>query len=700
MDTVEERKNKFLVWSNDNLGEGTDILYAPYLERLGVLLREFNMNNGKEYFDNFFYYRSYEEFKDVYTEIIEQTDDEISKILRGELVRYSDYYSKQKLEWKQKYAQMVYDHEEGDKTNNFEGIVAFGVLLRAYLKYLYYAEDSSLTYPERSKKVLLTGSEFDDSLNYWLYAPGDNARLWDEFYQSNVMGIGWDYLGDLKEYNSRIEIENKIAEHRNDGKKPRNDSKAVWNFLREIKTGDVVYAKAGMKRIVGRGVVTGEYYYDNDASEYKHRHKINWTNEGSWYLKGQVAMKTLTNFNEYPDVLVYIDSLINGEAVEENSLLVNEFKTWLSQQVQPNGEFLNDKTIAQKVSSLRDIEKYFTTIVFGETNTEELKKIREIVLENKNYDRYKGVSGSSLDYYIRYVESRPTIGENEPYLISDFLVDVFTDKKQIIRLQSVLQNKKNLILKGAPGVGKTFVANRLAYLMMKEKDDSRIQMIQFHQSYSYEDFIEGYRPKSDGEGFELKEGPFVKFARKAMRDSERDYFFIIDEINRGNMSKIFGELMVLIETDKRGKSINLLYSNEKFWVPENLYIIGMMNTADRSLALLDYALRRRFAFYEIEPAFENNTFKDSLAKMENANKVSKVIGEIIKLNKLISEELGRGFQIGHSYFTGKAFVENADKRIGEVIEYEIIPQLYEYWFDDEDKATEWAIRLRGACDGD
>lgn len=136
--------------------------------------------------------------------------------------------------------------------------------------------------------------------------------------------------------------------------------------------------------------------------------------------------------------------------------------------------------------------------------------------------------------------------------------------------------------------------------------------------------------------------------RKATRDPERDYFFIIDEINRGNMSKIFGELMMLIESDKRGKSINLLYSNEKFSVPANLYIIGMMNTADRSLALLDYALRRRFSFFEISPAFENDTFKNYVKGLGSPEKLIKVINTIKELNLIVSDELGTGFQIGHS----------------------------------------------------
>lgn len=575
-----------------------------------------------------------------------------------------------------------------------------GTLLRSYLKFLYYAENPQLVYPKKESKTSTLDGQVDDSVNYWLYAPGDDARLWEDFYSWGVMGLGWDFLGDLEKYQNRSEVEKLISEQRNDDKRPYNDSKAVWDFYQEIKPGDIVYVKSGMKKLVGKGIVTGEYYFDQNAPEYKHRHEVNWTNKGEWELRGKVAQKTLTIFNEYTDWIVYADGLINGEDVEEKALLVNEFRVWLSQQVQQNGELLNDKTIAQKISSLKDVENHFHVTIFGESDTEALKNIKETVLSDDSYDRYKGVSGSSIDYYIRYVESRPSVEENEPYTKGDFLSEVFIDEDQLGKLQSVLQNKKNLILKGAPGVGKTFVADRLAYLMMEEKDESRIQMIQFHQSYSYEDFIEGYRPKADGEGFELKQGPFVKFARKASRDPERDYFFIIDEINRGNMSKILGELMMLIETDKRGKLVNLLYSNEKFSVPANLYIIGMMNTADRSLALLDYALRRRFSFYDIAPAFENPTFLEYINSIGSPTKVLKVIGAIKSLNKTITEELGKGFQIGHSYFVGDAYKVDAESRLSEVVEYEIIPQLYEYWFDDEEKAEVWAEKLRAAYVGE
>lgn len=698
--TADNQKKQFSGWAKENLGEHVGNWYAPYLEQLGKLLKNFNLDGGHSYNENFFYYTDFEDFKVVYMEIIGDSNDAVNNVVKGKSPRYPNEYAQRKLDWNKKYVNMLIENGENRNPDNFGGIADLGSILRAYLKFLYYAEDPSLTYPKKEKKTATHDGEIDDSINYWLYAPGDDARFFEEFYKENVMGLGWDYLGDLSQYSTRSEVEKVIADTREDERRPTNDSKAVWDFFKEIKPGDIVYAKAGMKKIVGRGVVIGEYYFDNEANEYKHRHSINWTNKGAWELKDKVAQKTLTNFNNYLDWIVYVEQLISGDSVEENSLLVNEFKTWLSQQVRQNGEYLNDKTITQKVSSLKDIENHFGVIVFGETDTEALKNIKETVLADESYDRYKVVSGSSLDYYIRYIESKPVVEENDPYSQSDFLSEVFIDESKLQTLQSVLQNKKNLILKGAPGVGKTFIADRLAFLMMGEKDESRIQMIQFHQSYSYEDFIEGYRPKADGDGFELKQGPFVKFARKATRDPERDYFFIIDEINRGNMSKIFGELMMLIESDKRGKSINLLYSNEKFSVPANLYIIGMMNTADRSLALLDYALRRRFSFFEISPAFENETFKSYIDGIDSQEKVLKVIDAIKGLNLTVSEELGTGFQIGHSYFVGEAFEVNADKRVKEVIEFEIIPQLYEYWFDDESKAEEWATRLMGVANGE
>ena len=222
------------------------------------------------------------------------------------------------------------------------------------------------------------------------------------------------------------------------------------------------------------------------------------------------------------------------------------------------------------------------------------------------------------------------------YSKDDFLNEVYMDEDTYNTLTELLEAKYNVILQGAPGVGKTFAAKRLAYSIMGQKDTSRVAMVQFHQSYSYEDFIQGYRPSKDG--FELENGTFYKFCKEAEEDNERPYFFIIDEINRGNLSKILGELMMLIEKDKRGEKIKLLYSNEWFTVPQNVRIIGMMNTADRSLALMDYALRRRFAFFDFAPAFSSEGFKNYLAE-KNSPKLESLITAVESLNNTISSDL-------------------------------------------------------------
>lgn len=293
-------------------------------------------------------------------------------------------------------------------------------------------------------------------------------------------------------------------------------------------------------------------------------------------------------------------------------------------------------------------------------------------------------------YYIY----REKVGENlnASYTKADFLSQVYMTEERYDTLVALLKNKKNLILQGAPGVGKTFTARRLAYSMMGEKDNDRIEFIQFHQNYSYEDFIMGYKPQE--EGFKLKRGIFYQFCMKAVEQPNKDYFFIIDEINRGNMSKIFGELLMLIEKDYRGTKATLAYSGESFSVPKNLYIIGMMNTADRSLAIIDYALRRRFSFFEMEPGFNSDGFKAYQESLQNET-FNALIEQIIDLNREIKmdDSLGEGFRIGHSYFCGQETC--TDEWMKSVIYYDIIPMLQEYWFDDKQKVQRWENLLIG-----
>ncbi|MCR5480212.1 MAG: AAA family ATPase [Ruminococcus sp.] len=284
------------------------------------------------------------------------------------------------------------------------------------------------------------------------------------------------------------------------------------------------------------------------------------------------------------------------------------------------------------------------------------------------------------------------------YTKEDFLKDVFLTEPEYDKLRSLVLRKKNIILQGAPGVGKTFSAKRLAYSIIGEKNENRICMVQFHQNYSYEDFIMGYRP-NDGGGFELQSGVFYNFCIRCKENPDKPYFFIIDEINRGNLSKIFGELLMLIETDKRGEKhkLNLVYGGTAFYIPENLHIIGMMNTADRSLAMIDYALRRRFSFYTMQPAFENadqNGFGDYKADIQ-CELYHSVIAKIRELNDTIRKDstLGKGFEIGHSYFAPENRSEINDEWVRGVVEYEIIPLIEEYWFDNDKMVDEWTKAL-------
>lgn len=354
-----------------------------------------------------------------------------------------------------------------------------------------------------------------------------------------------------------------------------------------------------------------------------------------------------------------------------------------------------------RVSAEQDGEKLFFEKVEGLTSPIDYATLKECPeLERMEY--FQNPQGSlfkltrgEYDFILDMIREENPVSTDaaiDAYTKSDFLDEVYMTEKRYENLVAVLRNKKNIILQGAPGVGKTFAARRLAWSMMGEKDDNRIEFVQFHQNYSYEDFMMGYKPVEDG--FELKYGIFYRFCQKAANQPDKEFFFIIDEINRGNMSKIFGELLMLIERDYRGTKATLAYNGLSFSVPRNLYIIGMMNTADRSLAMIDYALRRRFSFFEVEPGFDSEGFIHYQNGLNNET-LNELISKVKDLNHEIAldKSLGKGFCIGHSYFCGRDVC--TDEWLHSIVNYDILPMLSEYWFDDPNKLQRWENILQG-----
>ena len=429
----------------------------------------------------------------------------------------------------------------------------------------------------------------------------------------------------------------------------------------------------------------------------KLNNKNNDTQQNYWWL---VANPKIWSFNH-----IKVNQVIDYSLYNENNNKRRIFQNFLDAD---KGDFVigyestpNKKIVALcKISEKNNGEKLFFEKIENLVNPidfEEIKSIEEL----KEFEFLKNQQGSLF----RLTESEygvllDLVREKNPrerkmslprYTKENFLSDVYISEGEYDLLKSLLLNKKNIILQGAPGVGKTYAAKRLAYSILREKDESKIESVQFHQNYSYEDFVMGYKPTNDG--FELRDGTFYKFCKKAENDSESKYFFIIDEINRGNLSKVFGELLMLIEKDYRNTAIKLAYDGVLFSVPENVYIIGMMNTADRSLAMIDYALRRRFSFYEFKPGFDSAGFKNYMKDL-NSDLFDSLINKVKKLNTEIvnDESLGEGFQLGHSYFCN---LERIDEIwIAEVIDYEILPTLKEYWFDDKEKVQKWEQEFR------
>jgi len=454
--------------------------------------------------------------------------------------------------------------------------------------------------------------QINTAREYWLLAPGQGAVLWDVWYDRGFGGIGWNDMGNLNEYDSKEAVGEYLSQFY-----PSAGTTAVsgmlWEFAHVMKPGDVVFAKLGLHKVCGWGIVSGEYEFNESEEPFYHRRKIDWqgSTEVSMSTGVQLPLKTITRMSNKQSFLDHM---------------------------------------ALSYSDIPGLKQPASGEPVGERGVK--------------------IAGTA-------------------YGMSDALQDLFMSEDQVSLCVELLRRKKNIILQGAPGTGKTFVAKRLAYLLMDRKDNSRVQMVQFHQSMTYEDFVQGYKPSSEGH-FKLEDGTFYKFVVAALAKPDVPFVFIIDEINRGNLSKVFGELMMLIEPDKRSSdfAIPLSYSSDSeatFYVPPNVYLIGTMNTADRSLSMVDYALRRRFGFVELGPGFQSPIFAKHLSA---AGASDELIAEIRQRMKLLNHaiatdesNLGRGYQIGHSFFVPpEGQVANKDW-IMQVMQFEIKPLIEEYYCD-------------------
>lgn len=322
-------------------------------------------------------------------------------------------------------------------------------------------------------------------------------------------------------------------------------------------------------------------------------------------------------------------------------------------------------------------------------------------------DRYTGVDGSApvVDVANADTEALDEVEQLPPlaaYGVADIVAEgCFVPEAELQRILKRWTEKKNLILQGPPGTGKTWLAKRLAKALIEQNNvpDEQLRVVQFHPALSYEDFVRGYRPAGDGR-LTLTDGLFMQVVQAAIAQPDVEHVLIIEEINRGNPAQVLGEMLTLLECSKRSRAeaMELAYSKsrgEKVYVPENLYVIGTMNVADRSLALVDLALRRRFAFVNLSPSLNEAWQRWCVGKGMKVADLAHIQTRMEALNSEIATDrsLGAQFQIGHSYVTPHEPVGDALAWFEEVVKSEIGPLLHEYWFDAPERANDAISRL-------
>ncbi|MFM1868077.1 MAG: hypothetical protein RL591_1485, partial [Planctomycetota bacterium] len=478
----------------------------------------------------------------------------------------------------------------------------------------------------------------------WLIGTGSDGAMWDRFRSKGEIAIGFTYdgkqVGDL----SRMTTE-QIAERIRtlSGKRsPKNDTRACSEFSRTMREGELVIARMGNSRLLGIGRIASPYAFDASASDYAHSRKVEWIDTHDRTMPEGVLLptKTLTEMSRYPD---YSDLILGRRTSTAETYL---------------------ESVGHDAAS---IDAFFAQLPYATGTPPTLP-----------------------------VEAPVEAAEESSPSLDSISSDWFGTRDDLESISAALATKRAVVLEGSPGTGKSFLAQKMALHIAKSRD--RVYRVQFHPAYSYEDFVRGIRPSMTH--FAVQNGPLVRIAEAAKRAPDQDFVLFIDEMNRGNVAKIFGEALSLIEADKRDPSctVQLGLAHEgshDFWIPRNVAIIATMNTADRSIALVDYALRRRFSFFRLTPAFAKPKFIDGLIEQlapsqdeetrmsERSRETARKIVDAMKsINEVLvgNRSFGDGFAIGHSYFLTYESRpgETPERWANRVFQQEIRPLIGEY----------------------
>lgn len=629
----------------------------------------------------------------------EQATDLLSKqwddLLEKAKSAFSLHYEPEKLPKKQKAAyesQLINSEYLEEYKKSLKSIGSDFSDLDKAQALLHLCLDANAYLEEDKAKVFEQITLPEDGVHYWSIAPGENADYWNEWQQKKLISIGWNDLGDL----SKVDTLDDVGKLYKEKYKPENSAKnnilANFEFAHQLKQNDIVFVKNGRTELLGVGRVTSDYKFDKSEVQ-MHTRKVEWLSTGEWNLKNdKFAIKTLTDITEYES---FVEYLLKLSGLSESSAIGGLMEKAKKPSMSKNTIFWGPPGTGKTYKLLR-LQDEFKDV--ASSSDEIISWIQELgwweVIAAAMIDFKKPVSVPEL-FNHEFVQAKikqqsnktpkNTIwGQLQMHTIHDSKTVKFERRQEPLIVDKLSDSTWELV-----GDWKDQLDDLIADVkrIRTEKGTTtseRFNVVTFHQSYSYEEFVEGIRPEiqADGSGvsYQVKDGVFKKLCQRALENPNKNYAIFIDEINRGNISKIFGELITLIEEDKRlgaphEVTITLPYSGQKFGVPSNLYVIGTMNSVDRSIALVDMALRRRFDFIAIRP--------DSSLISDDGIKEFSVRSVFEKLNNKISVILGTEYQIGHSYFMEKN--SSSIQSFKKVWFGNILPLLQEYLFDDWDK---------------